>query len=105
MAITRTAPRYRLYALPGGPPARPGLIRYEVLGRTIEVEVWDLGIADFGSFVAEVPAPLVIGSVELVDGSWEKGFLCESRGVAGAKEITALGGWKEYLATRACSTP
>ena len=105
MATTRTAPRYRLYALPGGPPARPGLIRDNVLGRTIEAEVWDLSIADFGSFVAEVPAPLVIGSVELADGSWEKGFLCESRGVAGAKEITALGGWKAYLATRAGSNP
>ncbi|MDG4867980.1 hypothetical protein P8631_08205 [Guyparkeria sp. 1SP6A2] len=37
---TRTAPAYRFYALPGGPPERPGMIRVTQGGAAIDVEVW-----------------------------------------------------------------
>ena len=67
-------------------------------GRSVEVEVWELGDAQFGSFVAEVPPPLCIGTVELADGTWHKGFLCEPRALVGAQDITAHGGWRAYLA-------
>ena len=94
---TRTAPVYRFYALPGGPPLRPGLVRRDP-GAAIEVEVWELPAAQFGAFVAGIPAPLGIGTVELEDGSRVQGFVCESYAVDNAKDITALGGWRAYLA-------
>ncbi|GAB6040696.1 allophanate hydrolase [Endothiovibrio diazotrophicus] len=94
---TSTAPNYRFYALPGGPPKRPGLVRVEEGGGAVEVELWELPESAFGSFMALVPAPLAIGSVELADGGLEKGFLCESAALDGAEEITALGGWRNYL--------
>ena len=93
---TRTAPRYRLYALPGEPPARPGMVRDET-GKGIEVEVWELPTSAFGGFVDGVPPPLAIGTVELADGESVKGFVCESYGVAEAADITELGGWRRYL--------
>ncbi len=95
----RTAPAYRFYALPGGPPERPGLVR-EKRGKAIAVEVWEMPDAEFGSFMRGIPAPLTIGTVELEDGERVKGFLCEASGTAGAKDISALGGWRKYLATR-----
>ncbi len=91
-----TASSYRLFALPGGPPARPGLLRVDN-GRAIEVEVWELPIAAFGGFVAGVAAPLGIGAIELEDGEQVKGFLCEAYGTKNARDITDLGGWRRYL--------
>jgi allophanate hydrolase len=93
----RTAPAYRLYALPGGPPARPGMVR-EDNGRAIEVEVWEMPLAAFGAFVEGIPPPLAIGTVELEDGERVKGFLCEAHGTIDARDITELGGWRRYLA-------
>ncbi len=95
---TRTAPAYRLYALAGFSPPRPGLVR-DVAGAGIELEVWTLPLAAIGPFLAGVPAPLAIGSVQLADGSWVKGFLCEGHATADARDITALGGWRAWLAS------
>lgn len=64
VAATRSAPRYKLYALPGGPPHRFGMVR-----------------ADGGR------------AIELADGSKVQGFVCEAHAVAGATDITAHGGW------------
>lgn len=100
LSATRTAPHYRFYALAGGPPLRPGLIRDEANGAAIEVEVWSMPLAELGSFVAGIPAPLGIGSVELADGRWIKGFICEGHIVTSATDITACGGWRAYLASR-----
>ncbi|MBI2783515.1 MAG: allophanate hydrolase [Gammaproteobacteria bacterium] len=97
LARTRTAPAYRLYALAGFSPARPGLVR-DAAGASIEVEVWTLPLANVGTFLAGVPAPLAIGSVELADGGLVKGFLCEAHAIAGARDISALGGWRAWLA-------
>jgi allophanate hydrolase len=94
---TRTAPHYRLYALPGGPPQRPGLVRVLNGGAAIELEVWSLPARDFGVFVATIPAPLGIGTVVLDDGSTVQGFLCESYATADARDITRFGGWRAYL--------
>jgi len=93
----RTAPAYRLFALPGGPPERPGLLRGET-GAAIEVEVWEIPVGSFGSFVGGIPAPLAIGSIELEDGRRVKGFLCEAHATKGARDITEFGGWRKYLA-------
>ena len=94
---TATAACYRLFALPGGPPERPGMIRVRTGGAAIGLEVWALPHEAFGSFVAGIPAPLGIGKVELADGSWCSGFLCEAWAVESAPEITALGNWRAYL--------
>jgi len=96
---TRTAPGYRLYALAGFDPPRPGLVR-DATGDAIEVEVWRLPITEVGAFLAGVPAPLAIGSVALDGDRAVKGFLCESTALAGATDITASGGWRAWLAAR-----
>ena len=94
---TCTADCYRLYALPGGPPHRPGLVRVPEGGAAIDVEIWALPLAHYGSFVAGIPAPLGIGSVALSDGRHVQGFVCEAYAITGAEDITALGGWRRYL--------
>jgi allophanate hydrolase len=93
---TRTAPTYKFYALPGGPPHRPGLVRVPSDGAAIDVEVWSMPSAAFGSFVAAIPAPLGIGKVELEDGEQVAGFICEAYATAGATDISALGSWRRY---------
>jgi allophanate hydrolase len=97
---TRTAPAYRFYALPGGPPFRPGLIRVPEGGDCIDVEVWSVPAEHFGSFVAGIPAPLGIGKVDLEDGERVCGFICEGHATAGAADITALGSWRAYVKTK-----
>ena len=97
LQTTRTAPEYRFYALPGGPPERPGLVRVGTGGGAIEVEVWLVPSDRFGSFVAGIPAPLGIGRVRLEDGSEVPGFLCESAALESASEITDLGSWRRFM--------
>ena len=97
---TRTAPAYRLYAMAETTPPKPALIHVgEGEGAAIEVEVYELGMAAFGSFTAEVPAPLAIGTVTLEDGTTVKGFVAEPRALDGARDITAFGGWRGYIAS------
>lgn len=97
----RTATDYQLYALSNTKPPKPGLVRRPgFTGPGIETEVWGLSFAAFGEFTAEVPAPMGIGTVVLDDGSTAKGFLCEVAALDGAREITAFGGWRAFLAKR-----
>ena len=96
---TQTAKKYRIYALPGGPPYRPGLMRDEDNGAAIEAEIWAIPKEEFGSFVADIPAPLGIGKVEIVDGRWLPGFICEAYATYNAEDISQLGSWKNYLST------
>ena len=96
---TRTAPKYKFFALPGGPPHRPGLVRVATGGASVEVEVWSVPASRFGSFVAGIPTPLGIGRVELESGEQVPGFVCESYATAAATDITALGSWRRYLAS------
>lgn len=97
VAKTYSANKYRLYALAGGPPYRPGMVRDEVNGQAIEVEVWRLPAAQFGSFVSGIPQPLGIGKIELLDGRCVSGFICENYALETAEDITALGGWRAYM--------
>lgn len=95
---TISAPNYKFFALAGGPPKRPGMVRCQTgQGSGIEVELWDMPIEQLGSFMATIPAPLGIGSVELSDGSFVKGFLCESAGTDGAEDITQLASWRKFI--------
>ena len=97
---TSTAPAYRLYALPGTVPPKPGLLRVPDDGREIDVEVWSLTPAAFGTFVSRIPAPLGIGTLQLKDGDAAKGFLVEAVAVDGAADISHFGGWRSYIAQR-----
>ena len=101
VAATHTAPSYRLYAMAGTTPPKPALIHAGATGSgsAIAVEVYELELAAFGSFVAEVPPPLAIGSVVLADGGIVKGFIAEPRAIEGARDITAFGGWRAYIAS------
>jgi allophanate hydrolase len=94
-----TAPHYRLYALPGTRPPKPGLLRVKNgAGAGIEIEVWALSESAFGRFVAAVPPPLSIGTLELGGGHAVKGFLVEVEAIAGARDISSFGGWRAFMA-------
>lgn len=97
----QTAAQYRLYALPGTVPPKPGLVRVPPAeGAAIAVEVWEMPLVHYGSFVALIPAPLGIGSLQLADGSSVQGFVCEALATEGAVDITHLGGWRRYIESR-----
>jgi allophanate hydrolase len=93
-----TAADYRLYLLPGGAPAKPGLLRVDGGGAAIAVELWAMPADAFGRFVANVPPPLAIGTLTLADGRTFKGFLVEAAATAGARDISAFGGWRAFVA-------
>jgi len=94
---TRTSEHYRLYALPGTVPPKPGLKRVDTQGTAIAVEVWDVPLAHVGSFLALIPSPLGLGKLELADGSWVTGFVCEGYALDTALDVTAFGGWRAYM--------
>ena len=102
---TRTAAGYRLYAFANTSPPKPGLV-FDGTGQgAIEVEIWEMDEAAFGSFVALIPAPLCIGTVMLADGRTAKGFLCEAQATRNAEDITAFGGWRAWLARAKDAAP
>jgi allophanate hydrolase len=101
LEMTTTAPDYRLYALAGTNPPKPGLLRIaEGEGTPIAVEVWAVSTNAFGRFVAAVPAPLSIGTITLADGRSAKGFLVEAQAVAGGCDISEFGGWRAFMAEK-----
>lgn len=102
---TSTAACYRLYALPGGPVQRPGLVRATTGGAPIEVEVWAIRAVDVGSLIQSIPAPLGIGRIELEDGEIVPGFLCEAHALERATDITRWGGWRAYSSRQPAGLP
>ena len=99
LEATSTAPDYRLYALASSNPPKPGLLRVTPgQGSAVAVELWALSMENFGRFVASVPSPLSIGTLQLADGRTVKGFLVEADAVTGARDISSFGGWRAYLA-------
>jgi allophanate hydrolase len=95
-----TLPEYRLFALLGEDPRRPGLLRVGDGGHPIETEVWALGLEAFGRFVAGIPEPLGIGTVRLSDGTSPKGFLVEAAATRAAEDISPYGGWRAFSRQR-----
>lgn len=96
----KTAASYQFFALPGTTPPKPGLLRVASgTGAPIALEIWEMPVQHYGSFVAMIPSPLGIGSIELSDGSFVQGFLCEAQAVQGALNISHLGGWRAYMAS------
>jgi allophanate hydrolase len=107
LRATTTAAAYRLHALPGTVPPKPGLRRVADAeagaGVAIALEVWAVPLAQVGSFLALIPPPLGLGSVELADGTWVKGFICEGHALAGAQDVSSHGGWRAYAASLAAA--
>ena len=96
----KTSADYRLYALPGTTPPKPGMLRVAPgQGSPIALEIWQMPAAHYGSFVALIPAPLGIGTLVLEDGSNVQGFVCEPEALKGAEDITQHGGWRAYMAS------
>ncbi|TEW55291.1 allophanate hydrolase [Psychromonas sp. RZ22] len=95
-----TSADYRFYALAGGPPFRPGLIRVAEDGAAIEVEVWRIPVSTVGSFLQGIGQPLGLGKVELDDSSWVTSFICEGYAIDSATDITHFGGWRAYFASK-----
>jgi hypothetical protein len=94
---TTTSPEYKLYKLNGFTPARPGLLRVVGGGIAVTLEVWQLPIENYGTFVSGVPAPLGFGTLTLADGRTVNGFMCEHYATLNATDISHLGGWRHYL--------
>lgn len=99
---TFTAPCYQLHALPGTVPPKPGLSRIATdappeSGHSIALEVYAIPASQIGSFLSLIPPPLGLGSVELADGRWVKGFICEPWALGEAENISHFGGWRAYI--------
>ena len=94
---TKTSDCYKFYALSGGKIKRPGLIRVESNGLSIDVEIWQIPTHNLGIFLEGIPAPLGLGKVELENNSWVTGFICEPYAIETAEDISALGSWRTYL--------
>lgn len=96
--VTQTSADYRLYALSDTQPPKPGLLRVTPgTGVAISIEVWELPVAHYGSFVSGIAAPLGIGTLTLRDGRQVQGFVCEALALQTARDISSWGGWRAYL--------
>ena len=95
---TTTTADYRLFLLSGTTPAKPGLLRVGVdAGVAVDVEIWTMPAEQFGRFVASIPAPLSIGTLTISDGRDVKGFLVEAEATRDARDISAFGGWRNFM--------
>ena len=100
---TRTSPHYRLYALDGPTPHKPGLV-HDPAGVAIEVDIWHVSHEALGMFLQLIPAPLALGKVDLEDGTQVTGFVCEPRALTGATDVSDYGGWRAYRQRRMSTT-
>ncbi|HSV77903.1 MAG TPA: allophanate hydrolase [Ramlibacter sp.] len=100
LRVAETTPDYRLFALPGTTPPKPGLLRVAPgAGLPIALEVWEMPVEHYGSFVAMIPSPLGIGTLDLASGDRVQGFVCEAQACAGARDISEFRGWRFYIAS------
>jgi allophanate hydrolase len=105
VACTQSAPEYHLFALPGGPPERPGMVRVAEGGVAIDIEIWRMPEEHFASFMRGIPAPLGLGRIRVRNGEEVCGFQCETVATTGATDISELGSWRRYLARKAATAP
>jgi len=93
----KSANSYRLFSLPNTTPPKPGLVKYSSNGFSIDLEVYEIPSSEVGSFLNLIPEPLGLGNIELEDGTWVKGFICEPYAIEGARDISHLGGWRLFM--------
>jgi allophanate hydrolase len=94
---SKTAAKYALFALHQTTPPKPGLRRLARGGVEIAVEIYDFPLSSVGLFLAKIPHPLGLGNIELKDGTWVKGFICEPIGLDDARDISQFGGWRSFV--------
>lgn len=95
----QTAARYRMVSLDTVPP-KPGVYRSDDDGAKLAGERWLVSEAGLGRFLADLPEPMLLGSIELADGSTAVGFACDAVAAAGGEDITRYGDWlaaKDHL--------
>ena len=92
----RTAPQYRLWSIDDKHPAMLRVNAGEQ-GVAVALEVWEVPAARLTSILLGEPAGLSIGKVRLQSGETVLGVIGEPALVYGQKEISAFGGWREYL--------
>jgi allophanate hydrolase len=95
--VTTTRAHYRLYHLPNTTPPKPGLVRVDHGGASIALEVYDVPCWAVSFFLQQIPSPLGLGKIELANGQWVTGFICEPVALTGATDITDYGGWRAYM--------
>jgi allophanate hydrolase len=88
----RTAARYRMVSLDTVPP-KPGVYRSDDDGAELAGERWLVSEAGLGRFLAALPEPMLLGSIELADGSRAVGFACDAVAAAEGEDITRYGDW------------
>ncbi len=96
----RSAAHYRMLLLDAEDPPRPGLIRAQGDGMPQAVELWALPVEALGRLLSQLPKALALGPVELADGRWVGGFVCQAAPTPVHPDITAYGGWRAYLAAQ-----
>ncbi|MEU2033386.1 allophanate hydrolase [Nocardia amamiensis] len=97
----RTTDAYRLTALDTTPP-KPGLVRHGPgLGAPIAGELFRVSEAGLGRFLADLPAPMALTSIDLADGRSVIGFTCTHDAARTAIDITHYASWRTYLHHRA----
>lgn len=96
----RTAQEYRMFAISDGKIQKPAILAG---GKNdFYVELYAMNAADFGKFVAQIPAPLGIGKIKLSDGRFVSGFIGDSSILENAEkfsvqDISGLGDWRKYI--------
>ncbi|MBC7304704.1 MAG: allophanate hydrolase [Nocardia sp.] len=95
-----TTDAYRLTAL-DTTPAKPGLVRHgDGLGAPILGELFLVSPACLGRFLAELPPPMALTSIDLSDGRPVIGFACSYDAAVAGTDITRYGSWVAYLRDR-----
>lgn len=105
LAEASTAPHYRMRLVEGSGPPRPCLLRSDSDGVALPLELWSLPGSQVGRLLAQVPAPLALGLIELSDGRSVYGFIGQAGAVEQGRDITARGGWRNHLASLPPSKP
>jgi AGZA family xanthine/uracil permease-like MFS transporter len=94
---TRTAPVYRVHSIDD---VHPGMYRADDGGASISGELYAIPIETLLRVVEGEPPGLYRGPVELIDGRMVPGILFDEATAKMHPEITALGGWREYLGSK-----
>lgn len=94
----QTAPRYRVYSIGD---VHPGMFETDADGVSVSGELYRVPDDVLQRVEAGEPPHLYRGPVELADGRVVDGILFPRELAEGKhKDISAYGGWREYIATR-----
>jgi hypothetical protein len=87
---------YRIWSIGDRHPA---MMRTPGAGTRVALELWAVPLAGLATILQNEPPGLAIGKVVLANGSVVLGVLGEPFLCQGQREITALRGWRAYVAT------